>query len=715
MKKIIDIYAQDIKDIFTNYAMLIVVISLCILPSLYAWFNIKASWDPYGNTGNIPVAVVNNDKGNTLRNKYINIGDELINKLKKNNKLGWKFVSESEAEKGVKDGTYYASIEIPSNFSKDLTSLITSNVKRGEIIYTVNEKINAVAPKITDKGASSIQLQVNQTVVETVSQVLFETFNTIGIELEKQLPKLSNIENTLIEVQDKFPDIYNTVDLASDGISKIETFSKDLKNDLPMLKETLENSKSLSSDVKDFLQSSKGSINDILPIINNDVSLINDISSSIVDISNSLLDLASNNSDKLVNLIDNLSVKLDGLSNTNKSLVNFLNKLNAIKPNDSLTNTINKLSGLNSKISTAISDLSTAKNQISSGQIPSTGIINNINQVSKDIQSITSNIYNNFDSNISNPINNIFDKGFTVADNIIQVLQSAEAKLPQANDILDTVLKLSDKGDKGIQFAKENLPKAEKIVNELVSAMEKVNKDNNLNDLINLLKNDVISEKNFLKEPVTITEHKIYPIKNYGSGMTPFYTVLALWVGLLLLSSLLSAEVHGEYKPFQIYFGRGLTFGTISIIQSLIVSMGDIYILGVSPKNPVLLILGSVFISVVFTSIIYSLVSIFGNIGKALGIVLLVVQLAGSGGTFPIQVTPKFFQIVNPYLPFTYAISILREAIGGVYQPVLTKDIIVLCIYIVIFLVLALLLKRPLNKLFEGFTNKFASSRLSEH
>jgi YhgE/Pip-like protein len=208
---------------------------------------------------------------------------------------------------------------------------------------------------------------------------------------------------------------------------------------------------------------------------------------------------------------------------------------------------------------------------------------------------------------------------------------------------------------------------------------------------------------------------KLYPIKNYGSGMTPFYTVLALWVGLLLLSSLLSAEVHGEYKPFQIYFGRGLTFGTISIIQSLIVSMGDIYILGVSPKNPVLLILGSVFISVVFTSIIYSLVSIFGNIGKALGIVLLVVQLAGSGGTFPIQVTPKFFQIVNPYLPFTYAISILREAIGGVYQPVLTKDIIVLCIYIVIFLVLALLLKRPLNKLFEGFTNKFASSRLSEH
>lgn len=715
MKKIIDIYKKDMKDIFKNYAMLIVVLALCILPSLYAWFNIKASWDPYGNTSNISVAVVNNDKGTTLRDKPINVGDELIDKLKENDNLGWKFVDKSTALKGVKDGTYYASIEIPSNFSTDLTSLITSKVKKGEIIYTVNEKINAIAPKITDKGASTIQLQVNQTVVETVSEILFETFNEIGIELEKQIPKLSDIENTLVEVQGKFVDVNKTVNLASESISKIQNLANDLKKDLPLIQETLKNSKGLSSDVKDFLQSSKGSVNDIIPVIKNDISLINDISTSIVDVSNSLIEAASKGSDEALKLIDNLSVKLNSLSNTNKSLIKFLSKLNAITPNHPLTDTINQLQSIDSKVSQAISALSTAKDQISSGQTPSLDILNKINQVGNDIQGITSNIYSNFDTKITTPINNIFDKGFTVADDVIKVLENAEAKLPQANDILDNVLQLSAKGDEGIKFAKENIPKAEKIINELVSAIKKVNNEDDLSELVSLLKNDIVSEKDFLKEPVTINEHKLYPIKNYGAGMTPFYTVLSLWVGLLLLSSLISAEVNGEYKSFEIYFGRGLTYATIAIIQALIVSVGDIYLLGVSVVNPTVLILGSIFTSIVFTFIVYSLISVFGNVGKAFGIVLLVIQVAGSGGTFPIEVTPKFFQMVNPYLPFTYSISMLREAVGGVYQPVLTRDITILSIYIVIFLILSLILKKPLNKLFEGFKNKFSESRLSEH
>ena len=168
---------------------------------------------------------------------------------------------------------------------------------------------------------------------------------------------------------------------------------------------------------------------------------------------------------------------------------------------------------------------------------------------------------------------------------------------------------------------------------------------------------------------------------NYGASMTPFYTTLCLWVGILLLTSLLTTEVHvkgeddDEYKPYQVYLGRGLTFLTLTIIQALIVSLGDIYFLKVQAVNIPLFILISVFTSIVFTAIVYSLVSIFGNVGKAIGVVLLVIQVAGSGGTFPIQVTPQFFQNVYPLLPFTYAISAMREAVGGIYMPNLTKDI----------------------------------------
>lgn len=715
MKNIFNIFKKDIKDIFTNYAILIVVGALCILPSLYAWFNIKASWDPYGNTSNISVAIVNNDKGTMIKDKHINIGDELVETLKDNNSLGWKFVNKQTALKGVKDGKYYASIEIPSNFSKDLTSLITSDVKKGELIYTVNEKINAIAPKITDKGASTIQLQINQTVVETVSQVLFEASNELGIELEGQIPKLSEIENSLVKIQSKFDDVEETVNLTSNGINKAQNLVKDLQKDIPLIKETITKSKNLSSDVKEFLKSSKNSINGITPVIKNDISLMNDVASSITDTANSLSSALNNHSDDALAIAERLSGKLNNLSNINKSVIEFLGKLNNLTPNHPLTDTINRLKDADSKISQGLSALDSVKKQIQVGQAPASNALDSVLKIGNDIKSITSSIYDNFDSSISTPINNIFEKGYSVSNDVIKTLENAETKLPQVEDILNTTSKLSAKGSEGISYAKEQLPKAEKIVNELTDAIKKVNNEDDLKDLVNLLKNDIVSHKNFLKEPVTIKENKLYHIANYGSAMTPFYTVLSLWVGLLLLSSLLSAEVHGDYKSYEVYFGRGLTFLTIAIIQALIVSVGDIYILGVNAVNPPLLVLGSIFISIVFTCIVYSLVSVFGNMGKAVGIILLVIQVAGSGGTFPIEVTPEFFQTVNPYLPFTYGISLLRESIGGVYSPVVNKDLLVLCLYIVISLIFALPLKKPINKVYSVFNKKFGESDLSEH
>lgn len=711
MKNIINIFKKDLKDIFTNYAMLIVVLALCILPSLYAWFNIKASWDPYGSTSNISVAIVNNDKGATIRGKHIHIGNDIVKNLKENSNLGWKFVTKDNALKGIKNGSYYASIEIPENFSEDLTSLISSNVKKGELIYTVNEKINAIAPKITAKGASTLQLKINQTVVETVSQVLFETSNELGVELEGQIPKLNDVENSLVKIQNKFGNLYEVVNLASDGVGKSKNLVKDIQKDLPTIKNTINEAQNLSSDVKKFLKNSQDSINKVSPIIKNDISLMNDISNSIVDTTNALNNAIKNGSEDSVLLINNLSNKLNHLSTVNNSISEFLTKLDKLNKNHPLSDTINRLNDLNSRLNSGVNSLNSIKKQIQNGQVPT----DNILKIGSDIQSTTSSLYNNFDSKISEPINNIFEKGYSVSDDVIKTLKDAEDKLPKAEDILNNTIKLSNKGIEGIDYAKEKLPKVENIINELTNAIKKVNDEENLNDLVKLLKNDIVSEKNFLKEPVSIKENKLYPVSNYGSAMTPFYTILSLWVGLLLLSSLLSAEVHGNYKSYEVYFGRGLTFTIIAIIQALIVSLGDILVLGVNPENPSLLVIGSIFASIVFTVIVYSLVSVFGNMGKAMGIILLVIQVAGSGGTFPIEVTPQFFQMVNPYLPFTYAISMLRESIGGIYNPVLYKDLAVLTLYIVISLILSIPLKKPINKIYNKFNEKFSESSLSEH
>ncbi|MBM6839029.1 DUF3533 domain-containing protein, partial [Clostridium saudiense] len=169
--------------------------ALCIIPSLYAWFNIKASWDPYAQeaTSGIKIGVVNLDKGANFNGKEINIGDEVVENLKDNKQLGWQFVSAEESEKNIENGIYYASITIPEDFSSNLTSILSDNIKKGEIIYSVNEKINAIAPKLTDKGATALQEQVSKSIVETVSNAIFGVANDLGIELEEQIPRITSI------------------------------------------------------------------------------------------------------------------------------------------------------------------------------------------------------------------------------------------------------------------------------------------------------------------------------------------------------------------------------------------------------------------------------------------------------------------------------------------------------------------------------------------
>ena len=715
MKNIIKIFKDDLKDIFTNISLMIVIIALAILPSLYAWFNIKASWDPYGNTSNILVAVVNNDKGTTLFDKKLNVGDKLVEQLKENTALGWQFVDDDEAKKGVETGKYYASIEITKDFSNNIISVLGENVEKADIVYTVNEKINAIAPKITDKGASTIQQQVNKTVVKTASEAVFEILNEVGISLEENLPMLGNIENSLKEVQGKFDEIDNILNTASDASAQISEIVKLLQDDMPLITSTLQNSIGLSGDIKEFLQGTKSSMNDIAPTIKKDLQIINELSYSATNGVNNLIEALQKGYENAPQLVDSLYDKVNSLSSTTTTLEQFLTKLDKITSGNYLGDIISSVKSINNKLNSVKEALVTIKGQLENGQSPSLDKLNNALTLLTDVSKITSDLLNNFDSKIVVPLNNIFEKGINVSGDVITLLEKAEDKLPKINNILDTTLNFSGNADEAIVYIREKVPQAKSVLDKLVSAISKVNNSEEMEELVTFLRNDVIEQANFLEEPVELVSNSLYHVANYGSGMTPFYTVLSLWVGVVLLTSLLSTEVHGEYKPYEVYFGRGLTFLLIALLQGLIVSVGDILLLGVTTTNPVLFVMLSLLISTVFTFIVYSLVSVFGNIGKSLAVILLVIQVAGSGGTFPIQVTPKFFQNVNPFLPFTYGIQSLREAVAGVYEPNLIKDIYVLLIFLILSIILNVALKGPINKLLSKFTNKLSESRLTEH
>lgn len=715
MKGAFEIFKKDLKNIFTNYGALIVVVALCILPSLYAWFNIKASWNPYAEsaTSGIKIGVVNKDLGATLNGKDINLGNTVVDELKDNKQMGWQFVSEEEANQMVEEGKYYAMITIPEDFSKNLTSIVTDDIEKGEIIYTVNEKINAIAPKLTDKGATAVQEKISKAIVSTVSDTIFGLANDLGIELENQIPKITTIYNALLDVQGNFGNINDTVNLAVQGAEQLKTLVVGIQEDIPMIKETVENAQKLSGEVKGFLSTSKSSLNNIAPIIKNDIKILNEISNDVSTYTSALIDAINAGSENVPAMIDSLLDKLNSINKSADSLINILETMNKFSPGK-FDDIISNLQTVSSKIDSAITALNTIKDGIANGEKPNLSLLNNIMALSNDISNITNNIYNNFDSEIVSKINTIFDDAYTVADNAMSILSEAEEKLPQVSELLTTVYQGADKGIEGIEFVKEKIPEAENMINDLISRVEGIKDSADLQDIVNLLKSDVKKRSDFLANPVEIVTNTLFSMGNYGTGMTPFYTVLSLWVGLLLLASMLTVEAHGDYSATAQYFGKLLLFLSISIVQALIVSIGDLYVLKIYCVNPLLFVLGSVFTSIIFTFIVYSLCSVFGNVGKVLGIVLLVIQIGGSGGTFPIQLTPKFFQAINPFLPFTYAISFAREAIGGVVQSVLIKDIIVLSIYAVIFMIISVFLKKPINKLSQGFAESIKKSGIGE-
>ncbi|MTL48773.1 DUF3533 domain-containing protein, partial [Turicibacter sanguinis] len=353
LKNIFKIYIEDLKRIFTNYAAFVVILALCILPSLYAWFNIKASWDPYSQeaTSQIKIGVVNNDEGTILNGEAVNIGDQVIEELKKNDLMGWQFVSEEEAEKALDEGTYYATLTIPGSFSNDLTSLVTNDVHKGQIIYRVNEKINAIAPKLTSKGATGVQESVNETVIKTVSSVLLETGKSLGLEIQDTLlPKLASVANSLNELTTKFGLINETVAKANDGGLKLKDLISQIQSDLPKIQETLTSAQTLTSSIETFISTSQGSINDLFPTVKADVQLVTDITAEMMKYVDGLKQAIESGSAEAPTMIQNLITKVNSGENLVESLVKLLESFNKISFGKPLTGIIEQLNGIKTEL-----------------------------------------------------------------------------------------------------------------------------------------------------------------------------------------------------------------------------------------------------------------------------------------------------------------------------------------------------------------------------
>lgn len=690
MKNIIEIFRNDIKEVFRKTNTWIIIVGLIFLPSMYAWPNILSSWDPYGHTNNIKVAVTSEDAGATVDGKDLNLGNSLVEGLKNNKNLDWQFVSnKQQAEDGVRIGNYYASIVVPKNFSQDMTSVSRTEPQRATIEYTVNEKINAISPKITNSGASAIANNISKNFVETANGIIFEKLHEAGIKFEENLPSIEKAKEEIFKLNDNFSTYESTL---SELIGKVEygyNILNNVQNTLPEIDRVATNSIMIADKAGITINNIQGFNERLLPIINNHLNVVEEVSKEANVIAKELQQKPDKTEEikaRQKALDSRLQASTERLQLV-KNIFEYFNKLSS----ERLFN--NQLE----RVTTLLNDITTIKevnNNIYNKMDHYDELANTVKEefVNKSarVNEVSSNMNSKLNVEVAPLISQVLSKAEVNIDKVSGIIAGAQGELPAVERKLsETEVKISNAYGKLLSLQAQ-MPSAKSKIQKLTDEIKKADSGIDKNQLFNLLKVDYKQQAEFFANPVKLQENKLYHIENYGSAMTPFYTVLSIWVGSLLMSSLLTTKVEDEekkYKPYQKYFGRGLLFVIISLFQTLIITLGDMYVLGTQATSPYRFVLYALLISLLFSSIIYTIVCILGNVGKAVCIVLLVLQLGSSGGTFPIQMTSEFFQALYPKVPFTYSIGLLREAVGGVYIPAVERDIKILFIYLIIVLV----------------------------
>lgn len=699
LRKIWGIFIDDIKSIYKNLFVCIVIIFLMLIPSIYAWFNIVASWDPYANTGGILVGVANNDRGAELNGESINIGEEVVQGLKGNSDLGWRFTTEEEVISKVKNGDYYASIIIPENFSEHIATIMTEDPIKAEIDYYVNEKINSIAPKMTAAGANSIVDNVSKSFVKTASGSILSIFNELGITLQNELPTIQKMKNMVYVLEGELPELEQSINTVHKHVTKAEDIIVKVNDSLKTVENITSQKEQMVSNVSVYVDSAQAAFHAINPLLEDDLAIVRSDNESVIGIADRLKEQGLTD-DEVYELTEEGRSRLKKDRYLLESIYNLLVRVNQFNGKNVLQPEIYSVNELRENTSNQLQALNEQAFDSLTGHGESN--LSVLNELQTEYQDDTGVKF----EKLGNEAHALLEKVEMTLEEGGQALPEVKALLGESNQ---TLLSRTEEIDR----LQNNFPEVENKIRGLANKMREIDKSYNIEDVIRFLRNDIEKESDFFSEPVLLNQHSLFPIPNYGSAMSPFFTALSLWVGGTVLISILSVDISQQvYSPYQIYIGRYLIFLIIGCMQALIVSIGNLLLLEVYVADKWEYVLFSVLISAVFTLLVYTFVSVLGNVGKGISVILMVLQISSSGGTFPIQVTPPFFQHINPFLPFTYAVSLLREAVGGITWTTATKDILVLLLFILVTLLLGVILKKPFHRRTQKMKDKLYRSRL---
>ena len=709
MKNIFRIFTADLKGLLKNFFALVIALGLCVLPALYAWFNIYANWDPYSNTGNIRIAVASLDKGWTNKDgDKLNMGDEIMDELKEKDSIGWVFVdTENEALDGVYSGDYYAAVVIDSDFTYSMYNALADNLANPKITYYENQKKNAVATKITDTAVSTLKSSINEQYIKAVTETVFQATNGISEEMTDS-NAVDNFVEKLKAVNSNLQSYSAMLDTFMKGNSMVTEATNDAGDALDKSQEMVGNGIGQLQKGQSGLASTKASFNSYSAEVN---ASLTQIDASIQTISKDIADAQlGTKAGQLATDIEQVTKDAIELQEQIKKAQENTNTL-AGDGSDGSTSETDKLKDVLDKMHDRADSIIAGNAGVDAGS--AAGAIGNAAQEAADKQvssmqkslenySKTVNEINNLYQNELVPqMNHLMDNMGETLENVENMLTNLSSTMNSMNDIFGGVDTTLGALNTSLSQLKTVLDNTTAKLSDTLERLEGASESEQMDIIMELLAGDPETYSEFFSEPVAVEANYIYEIKNYGSGVTPFYSVLAIWVGMTILVSILKVHAETEdlgltnVRPYQMFFGRYLLFLLLSQIQALIIVLGDIYLLDVQCLHPFEFWLTAAVSSLAFSMLIYALTIAFGDIGKAFAVVVMVIQIAGSGGTYPIEALPGFFRAVYIFFPFPYAINAMRECIGGMYQNTYAICLAELMIFAVAGLLIGLVIRIP--------------------
>lgn len=721
MKNVLRVLKRDFLRILKAPASIVVVLALIVLPSLYTWFNVVGFWNPYGNTGNLRVCVVNEDAGSSSDlTGAINLGDMVVEQLHDNDQLGWDFVDYNTAMEAVKSGHAYAAFVLPRDFSADLLTLLSGDFQQPQLEYYVNEKMNPVSPKITDTGANTLDTTINSTFVATVAKTVTDALGEeVGVAQGK--------------IDDAHTNALAGVDKAQQSISGARDSVQGLRDAADQSQTKVADAASLLSDADEVLGDLSGQmliVQSLMGTTQTDVSkltsgLMGAMDSGSIFLSqsaakvNTAIGGAAGSVTEAQGRVDGAIAQGNAMVSASQAVVAQMEALVAqMDDNDpnkaSLEKTIERLKQSNTNASRSLSELSDMNADMGR-------VAESVSSASDSVNTAVQTTISNADSYRGTLSSDTFPAINAGVGNLNVAVGNLAAAASAQRVLVDQAISLTGQLSETLTTARSALDQTDGVLADLQTSIDTVK-----TDLVALKTSTAITDffgdgttidaekvASFMRSPTEVKTEYLFPLNAYGSGMAPLFINMSLWIGVFMLMVIMRIEVDDEgienLTAAQRYIARYLFFGGMVSLQAIVCCVGCLAI-GVQCESVALFLLTAVLASLAYLAIQLTLSTTLQHIGKGICVILIFVQIPGATGLYPIEMTSPFFQFIYPFFPFTYGINALRETIAGFYGLEWVSLIAHLGIFFAIFLAIGLALRPYFSNLIRLFAREIERS-----